>query len=448
MRFFNNFKFIFYSFAIIIIVSFFFVFGTSVSADQLMGNNLETCTYNGQMNTWGIYYIDTPEDVTNISKIEMYLDLPNLQDYRVKFCHGPYDPTVSIIQNIECNGNAQFQLASEIFNNVPVTSGYEWVEFDLEDFGVMDRANNFFSIKAEGLDAYRCIQYDSYDYGAFGKANLADYDVSFRIDYNPNWSPDDQLLQWRSDINTVEGQICWLGSDCNLWFSYNNLAIDKTVYLLEDIYEQHNPTFSLDSVVIEQTPIWQNKLSIPAETEEQYKYYCLYLEDEIWGDLLSCGIGIDWVATSTFEDLFYEDYYNMETVCNSISTSSGSFADDFRYGIECSVRKVFYWAFFPHPETTKNFVNVINDIKGSFPFSAFFDLTSHAKETLENEILNKEETFKIPIIDEDKNITLIPIISSTTIPNAIGTANNSFLRITLGYLMWITTAVIIIVIIV
>lgn len=42
------------------------------------------------------------------------------------------------------------------------------------------------------------------------------------------------------------------------------------------------------------------------------------------------------------------DTYDIESACDDVASSSGSVWDDFRYGIECGLRKAWYWTVVPH----------------------------------------------------------------------------------------------------
>jgi hypothetical protein len=49
----------------------------------------------------------------------------------------------------------------------------------------------------------------------------------------------------------------------------------------------------------------------------------------------------------------------------------------------------------------------------------------------------------MPFIDTGGDFTILPIISSTTLPNAIGEANTGLFRSTIQWIMWLSVAILI-----
>lgn len=59
--------------------------------------------------------------------------------------------------------------------------------------------------------------------------------------------------------------------------------------------------------------------------------------------------GLDnWLNGFTYINI---EPYDINEACEDVASSTGTFWDDFRYGVECGFNKVIYWAFHPKEET-------------------------------------------------------------------------------------------------
>jgi len=253
---------------------------------------------------------------------------------------------------------------------------------------------------------------------------------------------DGNLLDWRSDINTVDYQLCFFGDLCRLWFSFNDKAIGNNVYLTPDQQLKQNPAYALATTTIFYDPRYQNYINTPAQTVATATDYCLYMIDDTYGDLLYCGITIEWVSSSTYaSDIFNK--LDIAHACDTVSTSSGSFFDDFRYGIECGFRKVSFWAFTPTPDSVKYFFESSQKIKTVFPFNTYFSLVSAAQDAIASSSISRNNTIGLPMIDTGGNFYILPVLASSSMSNTIGSANNNIFRSTLGWIMWLIVAAIV-----
>lgn len=86
----------------------------------------------------------------------------------------------------------------------------------------------------------------------------------------------------------------------------------------------------------------------------------IYIDCTVYGDMMP--------------ELGLEDY-DVDSACDDVATSTGSFLSDVRYGIECSFRKVIYWSFVPKNEKISDFVDSVNLLQKTFPFSLISDAT-------------------------------------------------------------------------
>ncbi len=183
-----------------------------------------------------------------------------------------------------------------------------------------------------------------------------------------------------------------------------------------------------------------------------------YDNDCTWEDVAETNI-ITWTASTTGKTIF--DYgvsgftpleTDYDTICDDIATSSfewwdsSTYAGSFRYAIECSFRKLTHWAFKPSSSSTNYLISAKNDLTNSFPFSVFFDLTSQVNNALAT-TTTATSVFSLPMINNDGNYYMMPVISSTSMSNAIGQTNTNIFRETLGYLMYVLTGALIFIIV-
>lgn len=457
-------KILIWPFVIVICLAFFFAFALPLRADtSMIDAYYASSTCGGTISTWTQGFTASSTNIANISLVikngsAVYLDL--------YICKGPIDASTTTAKNRACLGNAQQVIKYEHNIFLATSSTYRIVKFEFEPAVLIVGGVNYYytfvdysdtaTLCYANVDHYKmgCVLYMGGAYAGNCFANPAGlYDLSFRINYDETWYPtgtgdenptgnyDYSLEDYRSDINTVNYQVCWLEETCNLWFSFNQKAIGKKVYTTPDIVFQQWPAFSIASTTIRATPLWQNKVILPATTTEQKKDYCLYMVDSVYGDLRKCGITIDYLASSTFDDIFPISQYDIEHVCDSIATSTGSILDDIRYGIECAARKTVYWLFIPNKESISGFVNNAAELKKVVPFNLYFDLADKAGAAIASTTTSGNDTFGIPFVNASGSIYILPVISSTSMPRAIGQTNTNTFRMTIGYLMWTGLAI-------
>lgn len=147
-------------------------------------------------------------------------------------------------------------------------------------------------------------------------------------------------------------------------------------------------------------------------------------------------------GTDTFPfdemEFFSDDVYSH--LCDNVATSSGSYFDDFRYGIECGFRKTIYYIFYPSDTSINNIQIAYSKIKKEFPFSAYFGLTDTINNSLNNSTTTDEGTFKIPFISATGTFYMLPVLSSSSMPNLIGENNTQLFRNSLTWIIWLCVA--------
>jgi hypothetical protein len=339
------------------------------------------------------------------------------------------------------------------------------MKLDFTDTEVFPAVNYYFSFTCDVGDYQDICQtyvttdgrYDSglyYRQGAGGVySDTTDY--NFIINYDPFFESsqdeyyvanlDPELVDWRSDINTVANLNCMIGYECRLYFSYNDQAVGNNVYLTPDVPGQQNPNFATASTTIEFTPLYQDYVIVPPESTTTSTDVCLYMHDTEYGDMLYCSIHVYWFSEDILDEKIDELlFYDITTVCDDVSTSTGTFWDDFRYGIECGARKTMYWAFVPHSkDILTDFNRSLSVFENSFPFNTYFSLIGSINNSIASSSLENDGTIDIPMIREGVSgpeYYMMPVFSSTSIPNMIGQQNYILLRTTISYFLWAGSA--------
>jgi hypothetical protein len=145
------------------------------------------------------------------------------------------------------------------------------------------------------------------------------------------------------------------------------------------------------------------------------------------------------VGTSTkqinpIQDINEELY---STMCDNIATST--LTEWHLWGdIECGLKKVFAWAFYADQDSMDLVKEHYEELKGVFPFNAFFDLTDIITDVATSTATSTAGTISIPFISSTSSqYIMLPVISSSSLSNLIGVENNNLFRNSLGYFMWL-----------
>lgn len=145
-------------------------------------------------------------------------------------------------------------------------------------------------------------------------------------------------------------------------------------------------------------------------------------------------------STFPFEEMTFFSNDTYEHICDDVATSSGSYYDDFRYGIECGFRKIIYYVIYPSDKSVNNITKAYGTLKKQFPFSAYFGLTDTINESVATTTTNNNGSFKIPFITSTGSYYMLPLLSSTSLPNLIGETNSTLFRNSLTWFMWLGVA--------
>jgi hypothetical protein len=142
----------------------------------------------------------------------------------------------------------------------------------------------------------------------------------------------------------------------------------------------------------------------------------------------------------TFDGSNLCDIYDLEVL-------TGQILCGFTYG----TGQALFWLFNPTCDGLDYIVNGYNNFKGAFPFNAYYDLVDAIDIAITSASTSSTSTIGIPFIDTEATGTnkyyIMPVLTTSSIPNAIGQNNADIFRTTIGYLIWIIVAWIIYIII-
>jgi hypothetical protein len=137
-------------------------------------------------------------------------------------------------------------------------------------------------------------------------------------------------------------------------------------------------------------------------------------------------------------------------VCDCLFTStSTNIFDIMGNAIFCGLKSTACWAFRPDSGTIQNFATSTAILSQKFPLNTFFGLTSAVSNAMDtNDTMGG--TLGVPmarIVNGHEQTYILPVISSSSMPKAIGQTNTTLFRNGLIWLGWIIVACLIFLII-
>jgi hypothetical protein len=289
----------------------------------------------------------------------------------------------------------------------------------------------------------RMLTNDTYS-GTLEQLNNYNRDLKFRLVYDDllfereiRLEFDNTLIDYWPDIASVKHMVCYVGEDCNLWFSFNDLAVGYTVNLINDISPQTSNA-PIASTTIIYTPMHQNKIILTAATSTKSDLFCLYIVDKV----LTCGINVFWSDENLFNE-YWAALPSCASSCEEMASSSGAFWDDFRYGIECGMTKAVCYMARPSKDSLDAITRAELSLESSFPFTVAFDLLNTVGGALASSSTSTDNVFNIPMIraaGTSTEIYGIPVLSSSSVSNAIGADNNLMIRQIFSWIGWFAAA--------
>lgn len=145
------------------------------------------------------------------------------------------------------------------------------------------------------------------------------------------------------------------------------------------------------------------------------------------------------VATSNFKTCEMPSY-DIANICAGIDTSGtlGYVQCSIKYAIVASAQ----FLFFPSCSALNDITNNYNGFKHTFPFNTYFDFADSINTAIDTAISTTTvaSSISVPFIRQtatSSEFYMLPVMSSTTVSNTIGTENYNTLRMTLGFVWWL-----------
>jgi len=226
---------------------------------------------------------------------------------------------------------------------------------------------------------------------------------------------DFQLSEVEPDFGTVANQICFLGVECRLYFSFNSLAIGYPMYLFN--YEDSNfPGNEIASTTVTATPVWQNYVIVPDQATSTELKYNFLLDAGEYGWIVKTGIQINWWSEEEWQAYLddigpeLDEYCSAENVCENVATSS-----DFLYGVQCGFQQGICWMLVPNSSSKNFFFNTVTKFESSFPFNFYFTIVNQAKSNFQKSA-SSDASLDFPMYSTSTGeVSWQPLISSSTV---------------------------------
>lgn len=205
------------------------------------------------------------------------------------------------------------------------------------------------------------------------------------------------------DYTSNYNPVCFVGSDCNIWIQINDKMINSTFTLVDTYAGTFIASTSVNFQYVEEVVV-----SIPYTTQTASSTQDFDINSdicfayEIAGvDFSGCGISKSgFSAYWTTEEDYFPDMSFLDDPCHDVATSSGSYADDFRYGIQCGFQQSLVWLFRPSTNTMIRFENSFDSIKQDFPINIITRLSN----TFSDTYASSSDTQLLPVLDQDGQI--------------------------------------------
>lgn len=333
-------------------------------------------------------FVATERNITAISLNAKMSESSGTRDgFEFILCKGD-EPTLTNLysgtypnRSIHCDGDDQL-LGQFLVLNLTTTYAENILTFsDTIETQVGDEYYFAFQ-RVEELDSAYSIMVatdNPYPDGKLG--GIASQDLNFRVYYDPSYRPDSadwtydlyQLSTSEPDIFCPLDTMCFVGEECRVTCYHNELAIGAIAHFIWtptiDGYDTGFPEHASYSQTLQAIQpleetfiIASSSAPIAATTTE----YGIYLESQSGLDRWTGGFAVNWYV---YDDLFPP--FEIVDPCATVASSTGTFADDFRYGLECGVRSVVAWVFVPSDTAFSRLGESFNNLATSFPFSYF-----------------------------------------------------------------------------
>lgn len=319
-------------------------------------------------------------------------------------------------------------------------------ETDFHTFNLLGftfNANTTYAISlnssgAGGTFKFGYSEYDIYEDGYFlydpgSTSSSTANDMYFQMYYTPADS-----VQFNTPTQDM------VLKDFPNWQIYYNTTNSTSTYQIQINYGT-NPThmvfMDIETVPSFKNVSWSMEKTWPLSTSTYYAVASLYKDSYsvATSSLLTFYInnvtGTDNYLGGTISTVKFKD------ICARIDTTT------FFGAINCGFRKVLDWAFSPSDYPVDDINTAINSAKTKIPWSIWFDIPSTINSALASTSSSTDLTIDIPMGNMTATGTSyygVPIITSSTIDNAIGSSTNINIRQKISYIIYLIFALIII----
>jgi hypothetical protein len=248
-------------------------------------------------------------------------------------------------------------------------------------------------------------------------------------------------------------------------YNFNGLNVASTTV---GLYDYRNATstgyYSIDTFNATTTGLAGIVMPTPTiNTNNIYKFYAITPGQPV---LWSKAFTVNWSFTAQTSDVYTDlectpNMFDDSHICDGIDqTTSDGFSTLFGHNwgsIRCAsiyaTNKTAFFFFTPSCNSMNSIKRNFDEFKGAFPFSAFFSFTDAMDNAIKTATTSTTttSTIDIPFVHRigatstNKFYTL-PVLTTSSVSNLIGTDNKNVFRLTLGYLVWLVVAFVIIVI--
>lgn len=273
-----------------------------------------------------------------------------------------------------------------------------------------------------------------FPYGCYYYNNLSDrgfYDLRFSTYYNTNFID----FEFPTDATTTP--------DFNNWvirYEGGELGVPYSITLN---YGTSTLFGFIDTALVGQFSGFNSWSVEKTNSFPNGRYYAMAILNKIV-NFTPIPVASTSIITFLINDTAKDTYFNFNLFnlkkpgdpCEGIATTT------LLGGLECGIKRSGIWLVYPDATTLQDSLNSINEFKDTFPFSAFFDITDTIKNAISSTTMSTAG-FSVPSISATSSFIMIPVLSSTTISNAVGVDNSGLIRTGLSFIMWLGAIVLI-----
>lgn len=176
-----------------------------------------------------------------------------------------------------------------------------------------------------------------------------------------------------------------------------------------------------------------------SSTSILYKFYgTIPGSPTLWSDIFS----VVWSFQPIAKTVCQPPQFDYSHMCDGLDPGSliGQMTCSLKVGITFSAVNMFT----PDCDSLTAFTDNYNKFKKSFPFNTYFNLTDSINTAIDtgSSSTSTPGVFSIPFIHKaSSTYYMLPVMSSSSMSNAIGSSNVNIYLTTLGYIYWILGAV-------